>query len=62
LAKESTVKQIRVKMITSKNIEVSPGSFVHYQAGELYLLPEKEALKWIEEGATIDPEAEEANS
>jgi hypothetical protein len=62
LAKEQAEKYVRVKMITTKSIEISPGSFVHYRAGELYLFPEKEALKWVEKGLAVDPEAEEANS
>lgn len=59
---ETMEKHVRVQMLQSKTIELSPGSFIHYRAGEFYLLPEEEALKWIEEGAALDPEAEEANS
>lgn len=52
---------MRVKMLESKKIEVSQGSFVHYQAGELYLLPEEVADQWIGEGTAVEPEAEEGD-
>lgn len=49
-------------MLTGKVIEVSPGSFAQYQAGELYLLDEQQAAQWIAEGSAIDPNAEEGES
>jgi hypothetical protein len=55
-------KYLRVKMVESKNVEVSPGSFVQYVAGELYLLPEKQAQQWILNGSAVDPNAEEGES
>lgn len=57
--KDEAPKHMRIKMITGKRIEVSPGSFVQYQAGELYLLDAKTANQWIIEGSAIDPNAEE---
>lgn len=60
MAKErETEKHIRVKMVESKSVELSPGSFVQYRAGELYLLPEKVAAQWMAEGAAVDPDAPE---
>jgi hypothetical protein len=51
-------KTMRVQMLLTKKVETSSGSFVQYQAGELYLLPETKAKKWIEKGYAIDPTKE----
>lgn len=56
---EQAPKYIRVKMLTGKSVEVSSGSFVQYQTGELYLLDEKTAKDWITDGSADDPLTEE---
>lgn len=50
-------RNIRVQMLESKDVENSPGSVIRYAAGEFYILPEKIAVEWIENGVAIDPDA-----
>lgn len=52
MAKKS--EHLRVQMIKSKQIEVSPGSIITYVAGEFYNVEAEEAEKLIKEGYAID--------
>lgn len=56
---EAAEKHVRVLMVQSKRIELSPGSFTDYRMGELYIVPENVAAQWIAEGAAVDPDAPE---
>jgi hypothetical protein len=51
-------KYMRIKMLVTKTVETTPGSFTQFIAGELYLIPESIAKQWIEEGSAIDPTKE----
>lgn len=50
---------VRVKVLTEQSVEVSPGSFVRYRAGEFYLLPEETARQWIKDGLAVEPDTTE---
>ena len=57
MTKQKEPEFLRVQMKKTIKKELSKGSFVSYQAGELYLLPKEQADKFIKEGAAIDPNA-----